>query len=161
MHPDPEAAMDLRDLAHGEHLVVWTFRAFAAGRRDCPLMAREYRGACGEWAAQARAAMEVFAQQLQLQGRRTVELGRPGVLTLTRDEQLLLAIFTAAQRGAIDRCQAHLTWLLARPAPALFHAAASVVARALAASGHHMGVARAPEPQELEVAPRDLIGAYA
>ena len=158
MHPDPDAATDLRDLTHGEHLVVWTFRAFAAGRRDCPLMAREYRDACGDLAPQARAAAEVFAQHLRLQGRRPVVLGRPGVLTLTRDEQLLLAIFIAAQRGESDRGQAHLTWLLARPAPASFFAAASVVARALAASGHRLGAALAHGPQ---APPPAMIGAYA
>lgn len=156
MHPEPAIAMDLRHLAYGEHLLVWSFRAFAVGRYDCPMVVREYSDACGNLAREARAAVQVFAQQTQMQGRRQVRLGHPGCLSLTRDEQLLLAIFTAAQKGEKDRCDAHLAWLLARPACAPFYAAASVAVQALALQGHRLGDVQPPPRGELGWAPEPL-----
>jgi hypothetical protein len=32
VRPDPSLPIDLADLAYGEHLIVWAFRAFAKGR---------------------------------------------------------------------------------------------------------------------------------
>jgi hypothetical protein len=159
MHPDPALPCDLRDLAHGEHLVVWSFRAFASGRIDCPIVARAYRDACGPLADPARNAFTVFAQQLALQGRRPVVLAPPGRLTLTRDEQLLLAIFAAAQRNDEPRCEAHLAWLLGRTPGAAFVAAARVVAHALACHGHGLAGLRelsvaSPLPQPAPAAVR-------
>jgi hypothetical protein len=147
MYPDPAAPMDLRHLAYGEHLLVWSFRAFAVGRYDCPLIVREYGDACGDLAREARIAVQVFAQEVEMQGRRQICLGHPGRLGLTRDEQLLLAIFGAAQHGEEDRCTAHLTWLLAKPPSAPFYAAASVVAQALALKGHWFGDAASASPR--------------
>jgi hypothetical protein len=138
MHPDPALPCDLRDLPHAEHLVVWSLRAYAAGRIDCPIVARAWRDACGPLGDPARAAFTVFGQQLAVQGRRPVILGRAGLVTLTRDEQLLLAIFAAAQDGDTARCEARLTWLLGRPAGPPFATCAEVVAHALAAHGHRM-----------------------
>ena len=141
MHPDPALPCDLRDLAHGEHLLVWSFRAYAAGRIDCPVVARVWRDACGPLADAARAAFTVFGQQLAVQGRRPVVLAPAGRLTLTRDEQLLLAIFAAAQTGDEARCEAHLTWLLGRRAGPPFVACARVVAHALACHDHRLRLA--------------------
>lgn len=156
MYPDPAAPMDLWRLAYGEHLLVWSFRAYAIGRYDCPAIVREYAAACGGLAREARVAVEVFAQQVEMQGRRPVNLSPPGCLGLSRDEQLLLAIFAAAQQGDEDRCGAHLTWLLAKPPRAPLYAAAQVAAQALALNGHGLGVApSAPAetgpPQELRL----------
>ena len=65
-----------------------------------------------------------------------MRLAPPGCLTLTRDEQLILAVFSAAQEGAHDRLEAHLTWLMGgAPRPPLA-AAAAVVAQALEFNGH-------------------------
>jgi hypothetical protein len=136
MHPDPALPCDLRDLTRGEHLLVWSLRAFAAGRIDCSIVARAYRDACGPLADPARNAFTVFGQQLAAQGRRPVILAPPGRLTLTRDEQLLLAVFAAAQAGDEPRCIAHLSWLLGRCPGPPFVAAATVVAKALACNGH-------------------------
>jgi hypothetical protein len=141
MSPDPLAPADLRDLGYGEHVLLWSFRAFAVGRWGCPLVVRGYEDACGPLAQRAREAVQVFAQQVQVQGRRPIVLGSPGLLSITRDEQLLLAIYAAAQRWDEARCSAHLAWLLAKPAGAPFYAAACVTAQAFAFNGCHF---RAP-----------------
>lgn len=153
MHPDPALPSDLRELAHGEHLIVWSFRAFAAGRIDCPIVARAYRDACGPMADAARAAFTVFGQQLAVQGRRPVVLAPAGRLTLTRDEQLLLAVFAAAQDDDEPRCTAHLTWLLGRRPGPPFVACARVVAHALACHDHRLRTARDAAPVERFAAP--------
>jgi len=143
MHPDPALPCDLRDLAHGEHLVVWSFRTFAAGRIDGPVAARVWRDACGPLADAARAAVTVFGQQLAVQGRRAVVLAPAGRLTLTRDEQLMLAVFAAAQADDERRCDAHLTWLLGRRPEPPFVACARLVAHALAGRDHRLRLAPA------------------
>jgi hypothetical protein len=138
MRPDPDAASDLRALAYADHLLIWTFRAYAVGRWRCAMIEREYRDACGAAAAEARDAVRVFAQASSAQTRRTIVLSRPGVITLTRDEQLLLAVYAAAQNDDAPKCEAHLAWLLARsPGPPLF-AAARVTASALLREGHRL-----------------------
>lgn len=138
MHPDPALAADLRALTSGEHLLVWSFRAVAAERFDCPIVLRQYGDACGGQAAQAHAALRVFAQQMGLVGRRPVTLAPAGCVSLTRDEQLLLAIFAAAQAADRARFDAHLTWLLARPPQGSFYAAARLVGEALAGAGRRL-----------------------
>ncbi|MCC7268203.1 MAG: hypothetical protein IT546_12835 [Caulobacteraceae bacterium] len=138
MTPDPLGPADLRELSYGEHLVVWALRAFAAGRIQCPTLVREFRSACGELAAEARNAFIVFAQQLAARGRRPIVLAAPGCLTLTRDEQIVCALFADAQGGAEARFEARLAYLLGRAAEPPFFAAAEVTARALALNGHRL-----------------------
>jgi hypothetical protein len=151
MRPDPALPTDLRDLGYGEHLIVWGFRALVSGRGDCPVVAREFRQACGDLAGETRAALTVFVQQLAVQGRRPVTLAPPGCLTLTRDEQLVAAVFAAAQAQDQARLDAHLTWLLAGPPGQPFAAAARAVAQALALNGHALRlcpIAAPPAPEE-------------
>ncbi|MDR3507161.1 MAG: hypothetical protein P4L64_04605, partial [Caulobacteraceae bacterium] len=63
-------------------------------------------------------------------------LAAPGCFCVTHDELALVALFAAAQEGAHERLDAHLTWLLgARPERPLA-AAASLVAQALDFNGH-------------------------
>lgn len=151
MRPDPALPADLRDLGYGEHLVVWGFRALASGRGDCPVVTREFRQACAHLAAGTRAALAVFVRQLALQGRRPVALAPPGCLTLTRDEQVVVAVFAAAQAQDQPRLDAHLTWLLARPPGPPFAAAASAVAQALALNGHSLRLAPVAAPRAQDV----------
>lgn len=138
IRPDPAAPGDLRELAYGEHLVVWAMRAFVAGRIDCPVVVREFESACGALAVEARTAFLVFAQQLVLRGRRRIAVSVPGRLTLTRDEQQIAALFADAQGQDQARFEARLAFLLGRPAEAPFFAAASVVAQALAMAGRRL-----------------------
>lgn len=138
IRPDPAAPGDLRELAYGEHLVVWAMRAFVAGRIDCPVVVREFETACGALAVEARTAFLVFAQQLVLRGRRRIAVSVPGRLTLTRDEQQIAALFADAQGQDQARFEARLAFLLGRSAEAPFFAAASVVAQALAMAGRRL-----------------------
>lgn len=138
MTPDPLGPADLRELSYGEHLVVWALRAFAAGRMDCPTLVREFRSGCGDLATEARNAFTVFAQQLAVRGRRAITLAAPGCLTLTRDEQVVCALFADAQAGRETRFAARLAFLLGRPAEAPFFAAATVTAQALSLNGHRL-----------------------
>ncbi|MBQ1542402.1 MAG: hypothetical protein IIZ63_10400 [Caulobacteraceae bacterium] len=132
----PDAPADIRELTFGAHFVVWAFRALALGRNDNPVVARTFEDACSPVAEESRNAFIVFVRELQRLGRRRVRLAPPGCLTLTRDEQLILAVFSAAQEGAHDRLEAHLTWLMGgAPRPPLA-AAAAVVAQALEFNGH-------------------------
>lgn len=138
MAPDPLGPADLRELSYGEHLMVWALRAFAAGRIQCPTLVREFRSACGDLATEARNAFIVFAQQLAARGRRPIVLAAPGRLTLTRDEQIVCALFADAQSGAEARFEARLAYLLGRPAEPPFFAAAGVTAKALSLNGHRI-----------------------
>ena len=144
----PDAPADIRELTFGAHFVVWAFRALALGRNDNPVVARTFEDACSPVAEESRNAFIVFVRELQRLGRRRVRLAPPGCLTLTRDEQLILAVFSAAAAGspttiraancrrAHDRLEAHLTWLMGgAPRPPLA-AAAAVVAQALEFNGH-------------------------
>ena len=132
----PDAPADIRELTFGAHFVVWAFRALALGRNDNPVVARTFEDACSPVAEESRNAFIVFVRELQRLGRRRVRLAPPGCLTLTRDEHLILAVFSAAQEGAHDRLEAHLTWLMGgAPRPPLA-AAAAVVAQALEFNGH-------------------------
>jgi hypothetical protein len=127
---------DIRALTFGEHLVVWGFRAFVIGRGECPVVQRAFEEACAPMGREALNAYAVFVQQLAYRGRRKIIVARPGCFGLTTDEQLVLALFAAAQAGAHDRLEAHLTWLLARlPVPPLA-AAVGLIAQALAFNGH-------------------------
>jgi hypothetical protein len=138
MAPDPLGPADLRELSYGEHLVVWALRAFATGRIQCPTLVREFHSACGDLASEARNAFIVFAQQLAARGRRAVVLATPGSLTLTRDEQIVCALFADAQGGQEARFNARLAYLLGRAAEPPFYAAAAVTAQALGRKGHRI-----------------------
>ena len=138
MRPDPSVPCDLRALEYGEHLIVWSFRAILADRWDCDLILREYRHACGDRAEEARGAVRAFVDRIEQQSRRPLTIGRPGSLGMTRDEQQLLAAYSAAQRGDEARFEAHLTWLLARPVDGGFYGFVRTTAEALADRGHHL-----------------------
>jgi hypothetical protein len=138
MQPDPNARSDLRELGYAEHLIIWAFRALSVGRDGCPMIEREFRKAFGPAAEEVRGALRFLALGIQRGGRRPVVLSEPGLLSLTRDEQLLLAIYAAAQAGERERCRAHLTWLLgATPAETLYNLA-FVAARTIGAHGYRL-----------------------
>lgn len=139
MRPDPTLPSDLRELAYGEHLIVWTFRAIATGRWSCPMIRREYDHACGARGGEAMAAIRVFADKAAAQGRRPVSIGRPGMLPMTRDEQLLVALYADAQRGDEAGFLARASWLLARPADEALYRLAWMTATALEDGGHGLG----------------------
>ena len=138
MSIEPDPTNDLRCLGYADHLLIWSFRACALGRWPCAMLEREYREACGPAAAaEARSAVRTFARALETQTRRPIVLSSPGSITVTGDEQRLIAVFAAAQEGDRARCEAQLRRLLGGPPNPYFFAVAQVPGRALAARGHH------------------------
>lgn len=148
MRPDPAAPRDLRELDYAEHLIIWSFRAIASGRWECPVIRREYKQAFGARAEQARHAIRILAVEIARRGRRTVALGAAGILGVTRDEQQLLAIYAAAQQADEPRFSAHMAWLLGRPGDPLLYRLARLTAEALAERGHQLAPRSTPSRQE-------------
>ena len=144
------------DLSHGEHMLLWAFRAAAFGAGDCRLVRRQFEESCGPLGIEALTALTVFVRELGLSGRRKITLAAPGSYRLTRDEQSVLALFAAAQAEDYARLDAHLAWLLADDPRAPFPAAACLVAQALAMSGYVLRLppieaARPPEAPDREI----------
>jgi hypothetical protein len=136
-------AADLLGLTYAEHLIVWSLRRLALGRLHCPLVAREFAEACGAESGEALAAFRVLLWTLGGSGRRRLTVGPPGLLVLSRDEELLLAVFGAAQAGAEDRLRAHLAWLYGSSDTGRLEAAVKVVAETLAGKGHRLRLPQA------------------
>ena len=130
---DRAAPACLGDLLQGEHTLIWAFRSIAFGAGGCPLLKRQFEDICGPAAGtEAFNALTVFVRELALHGRRKVTLHVPGSFGLSRDEQLILAAFAAAQDEDYARLEAHLAWLLAAEPSGVFGAAACLVAQAMA-----------------------------
>lgn len=125
----------LRDLSQGEHMLVWGVRAMAFEVGACPLVRRQYESACGVMGTEALNALTVFVRELAHRGKRKVTLCVPGSFRLSRDEQLIVAIFAAAQAEDYPRLEAHLAWLLADACQPPFPAAACLVAQAFNLNG--------------------------
>lgn len=134
-HASPDAPDRLCALTHGEHLLLWAFRASAFGAGGCTLVRRAFEDGCGAMGPEALNALRVFVRELALQGRRRVRLCAPGSARLTRDEQLVLAVFAAAQVEDYARMEAHLAWLAGAEPPPAFAAIACMVAEAFAMNG--------------------------
>lgn len=125
----------LSDLTQGEHLLLWAFRATAFGKGDCRIVRRTFDISCGFAGLEALAAIKVLVSQIRRRGRREVTLAVPGSYDLTRDEQLILATFGAAQAEDYARMEAHLIWLTGSPVEPPFGAAACLVAQAFSMNG--------------------------
>ena len=152
--PDDHAR--LCDLSHGEHMLLWAFRAAAFGAGDCHLVRRQFEESCGPLGLEALTALSVFVRELGLNGRRKITLAAPGSYRLTRDEQSVLAVFAAAQAEDYARLDAHLAWLLADAPRSPFPAAACLVAQALSMNGYLLRLptieaARPPEAETSEI----------
>ena len=147
------APVQLADLTQGEHMLLWGFRAVAFGRSDCRLVRQTFDDACGPIGREIRTALSVFVRELGVTGRRKVSLGAPGSFRLTRDEQLILAVFAAAQAEDYPRLEAHLTWLTAEGPRAPFPACACLVAQGLALNGLLLRLPAAETPQAPALAP--------
>lgn len=150
--PAPTAPDRLEDLLQGEHMVLWAFRAIAMGPADCRLVRRQFDMACGPAGSEALAALNVFVRELGINGRRKVTLAAPGSARVTRDEQLILAVFAAAQAEDYGRLEAHLAWLLADTPRPPFAAAACLTAQALGMNGYllRLPVVEPAPPAEIE-----------
>ncbi|MES2897555.1 MAG: hypothetical protein V4759_16155 [Pseudomonadota bacterium] len=148
--PEPTALARLDELSQGEHMLLWAFRALAIGARDCRLIHRQFEDACGAAGAEALAALTVFVRELALNGRRRITVAAPGSRCVTRDEQLILALFAAAQAEDYARLEAHLAWLLAGEPRPPFAAAACLTAQALGMNGYLLRLPAVEAPAIIE-----------
>lgn len=131
----PDAPDRLCALTRGEHMLLWAFRASAFGAGRCGLVRRQFEDTCGAGGPEAINALLVFVRELALQGRRTIGVCAPGSHRLSRDEQLVLAIFAAAQAEDYVRMEAHLAWLVGAEPPHVFGAVACLIADTFAMNG--------------------------
>ncbi len=115
---------------YGEHLLVWGWRRLADGRRDCPVLAREFTEAFGEDAAEVLATLAVFLRVLGRGSRKRLVVGPACCLALTADERQVLNLVAAALNGHEAAFEANLVWLVRSE----FHPALGVGARALASA---------------------------
>lgn len=147
IRPDPRGPTDLRQLTFSEHLIVWTFRAFASGRWECPMVAAAYReGAAGAAGDEAFLRVCELAREIGVGARREITFGRPGLMMVTRDEQLLLAVLAGALQRDGARMAAHLTWLMARTPSEGAVAVGLAAGAALRGTGHWLPPAQADAP---------------
>jgi len=114
MTPDPALPHRLPDLAPAEHALLLALRAVVTGQDDSPVLAARLQRLWGDAAVDRLRQIRVLVGQIALRGRREVRIAPLGVISLTRDEQLLLASLAAARAAAADRLTAHLRFLLGR-----------------------------------------------
>jgi hypothetical protein len=131
----PDAPDRLCALTRGEHMLLWAFRASAFGGGRCGLVRRQFEDSCGPNGPEAINALLVFVRELALKGRRTVSICAPGSHRLSRDEQLVLAVFAAAQAEDYRRMEAHLAWLVGGEPSHAFGAIACLIADTFALNG--------------------------
>ncbi len=149
MRPDPIIPDRLDRLNAAEHTLLLILRAVVtdkAQRLGCTGVMREF---CGHQAQETLDILNVLIQRIALLGRREVRMGQPGMTGMTRDEQLLLAMFASAQANDYPRLSAHLTFLLGREPDAGFIAGAACVADTFL---RHGGRLRLPTVQSPHVA---------
>jgi hypothetical protein len=145
--PNPNAPAHLSELQRGEHMLLWSFRAIAFGRADCPLVRRQFEETCGPLATEALAALTVFVRELGVGGRRRLTLAAPGSFRVTCDEQTVLAAFAAAQSEEYARMEAHLSWLIGDAVRAPFPAACCLLAQAFAMNDLALRCPPASDPE--------------
>ena len=124
---------DILALGYGEHLLVWSLRRFARQGYPCPLVDREFLGACGADGAETVATFRAFLGLLAYGGRRRLCVGHPGCLRLTGDERRLLTLLAVAQTEDASWLDAHLCWLVRVELRPRLAAAARALGAALAA----------------------------
>jgi hypothetical protein len=129
-------------------MLLWAFRASAFGAGRCGLVRRQFEDACGANGAEAINALLVFVRELALQGRRTISICAPGSHRLSRDEQLVLAVFAAAQAEDYRRMEAHLAWLVGADPAHAFGAIACLIADTFALNGLVLRVPEIAPPPE-------------
>ena len=100
--PLDDPAGGFRQLARGEQLMLWGFRAIALGHTDCPALRRTLHGALGLAAEEAFAGLFVAVRMLGWCSRRRLGLHAPGCDGVSADERLLLELFAEAQQALID-----------------------------------------------------------
>ncbi|MDC7683551.1 hypothetical protein PQU92_09705 [Asticcacaulis sp. BYS171W] len=102
---------DLRSLRYVEHFLAWALRTSVACSPHCRMLQREFVHAFGPEPSAGVGAFYDWLIALS-KGRRKLELGRPGLIELTRDEEALLALLASAQSGEAVRFGAQARWVM-------------------------------------------------
>jgi hypothetical protein len=95
-------------------LLVHSWRSMMARGAECPIVAQQFKCACGADSTQVFAAFCTFLCALALAQRRCLRVNPPGERSLTLDEQRMLALIACAQNGCHAALEAHLCWLARR-----------------------------------------------
>jgi hypothetical protein len=140
--PNAEDAIESFELDPTEHMLLWSFRAMAIGRGDCPMLRAVFQEACGPLADQALTALFVLVKQLGWRGRRGLRLHAPGCRAISGDEMLVLAAFSAAQEAQAGgdgwRLTERLSRLMGAAPEASMEASAKMVGYLLALNGRRL-----------------------
>ncbi len=131
----PNALPPLDEGGDAEDFLVRAWRKMAAGRADCPVLAQDFAGVCGNRAPDLRTAMTGFLGALASTARRKLLIGYPGCLVRTQGERQLLALLAAAQADNDEAVEAHLRWLVKPERRAAVTLALMVFARMLLING--------------------------
>ena len=120
--------------SHGERLLLRTIRLLAL-RAECQGQRRCFEAACGCAGEEAYRTLQVFVEQLRLNGQRRIVISVPSARTLTGDERTLVAAFAAAQNDDYRELDARLADLTATQPPASLGGAVCLVAQVFAMQG--------------------------
>lgn len=150
--PDLQRAADPVELDPLEHMLLWSFRATAIGRGECPMVRAAFQEACGALADQALTALFVLVRQFGWRGRRRLRLHLPGCCAISGDEMAILAMLGAAQAaqaaqatGDGGRLSRWLERLTDAPADPSMEASAKLVGHLLALNGRRLPDRGLPE----------------
>lgn len=130
---------DLRHLRYAEHFLIWALRTSVACSPRCRLLQREFVHAFGADPAEGLTAFHDWLLALA-KGRRRLEIGRPGLIELTRDEELLLSLLTAAQMGEAAHFTALGRFIMGGEPDAGLYPAASALMSLMDRRGHGLPV---------------------
>ncbi|MFT3996936.1 MAG: hypothetical protein QM667_05985 [Asticcacaulis sp.] len=135
---------DLRSLRYTEHFLAWAVRTSVACSPHCRMLQREFAHAFGPDPVEGITAFHGWLIALS-KGRRKLEIGRPGLIELTRDEELMLALLGAAQASEETRFMALGRFVMgAEPGADLYEAARGLMTR-LVQRGHALPERPLPE----------------
>lgn len=124
------------------HLLVRSWRLIMARGVECPLIAQEFKCACGAAGQQVFGSFCIFLCALAVAQRRCLLVNPPGAGALTADETRMLTLIAAAQNGCTSTLRAHLSWLARQALRGALEESVHELAAALRAS--HL---RLPQPQ--------------
>jgi hypothetical protein len=149
MTPDPALPCRLSALAPADHALLLALRAVVTGHDASPVLAARLRHLCGADAGPLLRQVRTLVGQIALRGRREVRIAPLGVISLTRDEQQLLATLAAARLDHADLLTARLRYLLGREPDAMITASLREVGGAPDARALHAPAT--PRPIRLPV----------
>ncbi|ADU12990.1 hypothetical protein [Asticcacaulis excentricus] len=126
---------DLRQLRYAEHFLTWALRTSVACSPQCRLLQREFGHAFGPEPSEGLKAFHGWLLALA-KGRRRLEIGRPGLIALTRDEEMLLSLLTDAQTQDVDRFTALARFVMGAEPSGELYVTARHLMELMAQRGH-------------------------